>query len=101
MGISLEGFSGELGFRLAECHVKRNEVSWWDGAGFRKVWGGPRWKERQLFLSARNAQAVVVLRTKLVFQILLLPFLALCLMIRATQIVKSFIQVLLGPKRGC
>lgn len=27
MGISLEGFSGELGFRLAECHVKRTEVS--------------------------------------------------------------------------
>ena len=69
----------------------------WDS----EVWGGPWWKERQVLLSACSAQAAVVRGTKLAFQILLLPFLALSLMIRDTQIVKGFIQVLLGPKRSC
>lgn len=36
-GISLERFSGVLGFRLAEHCVKRTEVPWWDRAGFRSM----------------------------------------------------------------
>ena len=44
----------------------------WDS----EVWGIPRWKETQVLLSARSAQAAVVLGTNLAFQFLLLPFLA-------------------------
>lgn len=55
-------------------------------------------KERQVFLSARSAQAAVVWGTKLVFQILLLPFLAPSLMIGGAQVLKSFIKALHGYK---
>lgn len=60
---------------MAEPPAQRTEVPSWDRVGLRGG-GVPWWKETQVLLSARSAQAAVVLGTNLAFKFLFLPFLA-------------------------